>query len=69
MLEINTDKLHHLNFIFILEEKLPQQAFSPTSSPPQHSSKKDELELHQIFYTIFYPSPVFHSSSVSSSPP
>ncbi|RLN13567.1 hypothetical protein C2845_PM09G08560 [Panicum miliaceum] len=37
-------------------------SFSLFPPLPQASKKKDDLELHQAFYTILQPLPVFHPS-------
>ena len=69
-LENDTADLHHLYFLFLLGARsFPMLHLHLLLSLPQASSKKDDLELHQVLNTILKPLPVFHSSPVSLSHP
>ena len=69
MPEIDVNVLHHLDFILFLGARSLATLLLHLLLLPQVSSKENDLKLHQAFYTIFNPLPVFHPSLVSLSHP
>jgi len=69
MPEIDVNVLHHLDFILFHGARSFPKLLLHLLLLPQASSKENDLELHQAFYTIFKPLPVFHPSLVSLSHP